>query len=193
MPMNRTLLVAVSAALAVAGCTAGSDRPAPSSPVVSTNRPAARHNVNDAAFLRLEVAYHGQAIELADIALGNSHDPRVRSLARHVKAVQSRELAAMQRRLQAWRAETDDHGHTHEPPGNLTAEKMASLRGVKGRQFDRYWCQQMVFHEMPTGELADVERQRGVDPETRRLAATLDAAQDRLVDQLLELLKTFPK
>jgi uncharacterized protein (DUF305 family) len=192
-PMKRTCLIAVVAALAVSGCTASGDRRAPSSPATSTNGPSSRHNANDAAFLRLEVAHHGQAIELADIALHNSHNPRVRSIARHVKAVQSSERTSMQRRLQDWRAESDNHGHTHEPPGNLNAEQMASLRRVMGGQFDRYWCQQMVFHEMATSDMADTERQQGVDPATKRLASTLDAAQDRLVDQLLDLLKTFPQ
>jgi uncharacterized protein (DUF305 family) len=186
----RTSLVAFATAAVLSSCGGGVDHSADSPPPSRTSGP---HNANDAAFLRLEIVHHGQAIEMADIALHKTHNPRLRSLARQIKTVQSSERTAMQDRLRAWHAETDNHGHAHMPPGNFTESEMSSLRAVTGLDFDRYWCQMMTLHEMATSELAGVERQQGLHPETRSLARALDAAQDRLTDQLLDLLKNFPK
>jgi uncharacterized protein (DUF305 family) len=190
--MVRTWLVALAAVLVLTSCSEGADHRA-GSPRATPSDASGRHNVNDAAFLRLEIVHHGQAIELAELALRQSQNARLRSLARQIESVQASELTIMHRRLRAWHAETDGDGHTHVPPGNLTASEMASLRAVKGLEFDRYWAQMMTFHEMATSEMAGVEQQQGIHPETRSLARALDSAQDRLVNQLLDLLKTFPK
>lgn len=184
--------MALTVVAVLSSCSGGHDHPA-ASPPATPSEAGGPHNVNDAAFLTLEIVHHAQAIAMADIALQKTHNARLRSLARQIKTVQSSEVAVMHGRLRAWHAETDNHGHTHLPPGNLTDSEMTSLRSVTGLEFDRYWSQMMTFHEMAAGELAGVERQQGIHPETRALARALDAAQDRLTDQLLDLLKAFPK
>jgi uncharacterized protein (DUF305 family) len=84
-------------------------RPA-ASPRATSSEASAPDNANDAAFLRLEVAHHDQAIEMADLALRKTHNARLRSLAGQIKTVQSSEFTAMHGRLRTWPAETETTG-----------------------------------------------------------------------------------
>lgn len=193
--MSRTVLVLVGALLAITACGASADRsaaPTGSKSQHTSARAAPAHNANDAAFLRLEVAHHGQAVTLAEMALQKTHDRRLRALARRINTVQSAQLAIMKRQLVSWQAESDHHDHVHEPPGNVSAADLADLRAVQGREFDRYWLQTMTLHEIATHDLAQVELEQGRHGPTRTLARELDAAQDRLTNELLAVLKTFP-
>jgi len=103
------------------------------------------------------------------------------------------ELEAMQRQARAWGSESDKHGHTHLPPGNLTDAEMRNLRVVKTAEFDHFWAQMMTFHEDAATELADVELQQGVHPPTRALARSFQAEEDRPANRLLALLESPPR
>jgi uncharacterized protein (DUF305 family) len=99
----------------------------------------------------------------------------------------------MQRQARAWGSESDKHGHTHLPPGNLTDAEMRNLRVVKTAEFDHFWAQMMTFHEYAATELADVELQQGVHPPTRALARSFQAEEDRPANRLLALLESPPR
>jgi uncharacterized protein (DUF305 family) len=81
----RTAVASLAAAIALAGCSPANKRSA-SSARSSSSTVHVKHNANDDAYVRLEIAHHGQAVEMAAaIALRRAQNARVRSLAGQIK------------------------------------------------------------------------------------------------------------
>ena len=95
---------AVVAALVLTACgsdpstvgdASGTGRTA-ATPSVSYGPPAAGpHNAQDVTFVTDMLPHHGQAVEMADLALGRDTTPEVTALAQQIKGAPAPEISAM--------------------------------------------------------------------------------------------------
>lgn len=203
------VLLAISAALAVGGCSAteqsAAPRPEPSltftadSPVVIPGRPGeeptviapgstgtienpSNYNDDDVTFMRDMALHHAQALEMASLAPERAQDDRVKTLADRIRAAQGPEIDLMQ----AWLEEqglpkVDLDAEHHAMPGMATDEQLFALSQSTGRDFDRLFLQLMTTHHEGALQMADAA------VTTARNVVVLDLVQDVGVKQSVEI------
>jgi len=144
----------------------------------------------DIAFAQMMIPHHQQAVEMSDIALSKGAGPEVTELATEIKGAQDPEIAQMRGWLQTWGASEEmDHGSDHSGmAGMLSDDQMQQLRDATGPEFDRKWMELMIAHHegaltMATGVLSTT-----VDPEVKKLAEAVVAAQTAEIAEMRALL-----
>ncbi len=154
----------------------------PSAATSSQGGPAASatHNDADVAFATDMIPHHGQAVDMADLALGRATDPTVKQLAAAVKSAQDPEIATMSGWLRQWGqpvpSATGEHGMSHvgtsgrQMPGMMSDDELKQLGSASGAAFDRMWLQMMVAHHRGAVATAQTELSSGSSPDAKRLA-----------------------
>jgi len=161
---RRLLLVLLTAAAVAVGFLAGFLARIPledSSPAT----PAA--DSVDVGFLQDMSVHHNQAIEMAAVAVTESEDDRVRSLAYDILTTQQNQVGQMQGWLtlwghsplpvgpyMTWMTESGSHSHgsgsessgTNRMTGMASSEELADLRAARGAELDVLFLQLMLRH-----------------------------------------------
>jgi uncharacterized protein (DUF305 family) len=201
-PTQLVLPVLASGALLLSGC-GSTDEPAASTPtsaVSATAGPAASaqaesNNTVDVDFATGMIPHHGQAIEMADLALAQAKNPKVKSFAERVKAAQAPEIKTLSEMLTGWGEPVPaDTGHgasmpemDHGDMGMMSAEQMGDLEGAKGRKFDRMWIDMMIAHHEGAVKMSQDEVKNGGDEKAKQLAQTIADAQTKEIAELRSL------
>ena len=117
MPSIRTLVVAVTAALAtavvVSSCTKTEDHSQHDHDHATTSSTVAAHNADDIMFAQMMIPHHQQAVELAALAPEHTTNQAVLKLASTISAEQQPEINAMKALLLQWDVDPNamgDHG-----------------------------------------------------------------------------------
>jgi uncharacterized protein (DUF305 family) len=151
----------------------------------------------DVMFTREMIPHHEQAVEMSDLAMDPTRgaSPRVRDLARRIKAAQSSEIQDMKSWLaECGTAEGDDghmvdDGHTdHAGMGMLSNDAMAKLRDSQGETFDRLWLQGMIVHHEGALMMAAHIAERGGDARVGALSENIKQSQTAEIDEMRSLL-----
>ena len=103
-------------------------------------------NAIDVSFAQGMIPHHGQAVQMADMALATSTNPEILALAEQIKAAQSPEIEQMTTWLNDWgqtvpdpNAMMDDnmdHSGGMMMSGMMSAADMARLENATGADFD---------------------------------------------------------
>lgn len=164
--------------------------PTPAVHVVAVGREAARFEVD---FLKGMIPHHQMAISMSQIALRNSDNPEVRSLARRIIGEQRPEIAEMKSWLYS------GFGVRNFQP-KMTPDDvkmLQDLRGLHGTAFDRAYLTDMIDHHhraiggdgmMMTG--AQDVLARGVHPRLLKLAGNIVRTQTAEIQEMTTLLGT---
>ncbi|MEV8637559.1 DUF305 domain-containing protein [Streptosporangium sp. NPDC051023] len=200
---RRLTLTAAASACALALLTACAETGAPTSALTGTTdaptatgaseRPSASFNAADIAFAQMMIPHHRQAVEMAGLAGTRASDPRVRKLAAEIEAAQAPEIATMTGWLADWgRPVAPGEGHEgHEGsgmPGMMSEADMARLEKAKGKEFDRMFLEMMIAHHQGAVEMAGTELTKGVNPQARQLAETIERTQRAEIERMRQLL-----
>ncbi|KKI22260.1 MULTISPECIES: DUF305 domain-containing protein [unclassified Leucobacter] len=190
-----TLLVAgaaIAGSLAVGGCAAQSAGEPSPKPSATATRPA---DVNDAdtMFVSMMIGHHQQAIEMSEIVLAKSGlDPRVRELAKRIKAAQAPEITRLQGWLSDWgMAGADSSMGGHSMGGMLSTEQLDRLKAADGATASRLFLEQMIEHHEGAVEMAKPEVADGANAEVKRLAQSVIDDQSSEIAQMRELLASL--
>lgn len=188
------LAVAVTVAFTVAACGGHTDagHGGAAAPVPAD----ADFNAADVAFAQGMIVHHGQAVEMADMALANSTDPEVLALARDIKAAQEPEIAQMAAWLNGWGQPvpdpTADHAtmdHGGMPmDGMIGEDKMEELQRSRGEEFDALFLAAMIEHHRGAIVMGDYELTNGRYPPLQSLADDIRWAQSLEIAELETLL-----
>lgn len=176
MRMTRTSLVMLAALLLVSaglGLTAcGEDEPDGA-------------NGTDRAFAAEMIPHHEMAVQMAEAAQDNASRGAIGTLADEIIQAQNAEI----RQLRAAVRRMDDAG---VEPGDLGIS--ASMMGMDmdmdmsmlddRADFDRMFIDMMIPHHQGAIRMARVELEDGGDPEMRRLAKKIIAAQSREIERM---------
>lgn len=194
--LSSTSSLMLTGALVLTGCGASTPRSAvgTSSSAPSTG-PAASgpHNAQDVSFTTDMLPHHTQAVEMAEMALSRTTDPKVQALARKIKAGQAPEISSMRGWLAGWgkpaaAGGSHDMSGMHGGSGMMGDEDMQMLEKASGGQFAKLWLTDMTRHHQGAVEMARTELTAGENSEAKKLAAGILASQSAEIAAMKTLL-----
>jgi uncharacterized protein (DUF305 family) len=142
------------------------------------------------------IPHHQQAVEMAEMALTQARNARVKALASNIRAAQDPEIQTMSRWFTAWGqpAPTPMAGHDMSQMGGMdgmmTAQEMRQLQASSGATFDRMWLQMMTKHHQGAVAMASTEQTQGQNVEAKALAGQIVTAQTTEIATMAQLLPT---
>ncbi|KOU42892.1 DUF305 domain-containing protein [Streptomyces sp. WM6378] len=164
-------------------------------PSSGISSPGGAFNDADVTFAQQMIPHHQQAIEMARLADGRAADSEVKSLASAIEKAQDPEINTMKGWLKAWgkplpsasSSMGDMPGMNHGSsgmPGMMSDQDMSDLKSAKGRDFDKKFAQLMIGHHQGAVTMAKDEQKNGGNPEAKRLAGNVIAAQNAEIEQM---------
>jgi uncharacterized protein (DUF305 family) len=162
----------------------------------------ARWNAADAAFVRMMIPHHAQALRMCALARTRAQDPSVAAVARRIRAAQAPEIVGMSAWLQAngltggmhhMQGMQGMHGMhgmhgmkmSHDPmPGMLSPAQMRALASASGGRFDRLFLAGMIRHHRGALQMASHALRRGSDTRVNEIAADVSAEQSAEIDRM---------
>jgi len=160
----------------------------------------AEFNATDVAFAQGMIPHHGQAVQMADMALNISTNPTIRALAEKIKAAQDPEIATMEGWLKTWGQPVPDRNqpmdHATDDMGGMmmsgmmSEADMARMGNASGTDFDRMFLEMMVRHHEGAIEMAEQQLAAGKYQPTKDLAQVIITAQKAEIDEMNALLAT---
>ena len=190
-----TAALALTAALVLAGCSAGSDNEG-SMPGMDHGSSELTADANDAdvMFASMMIVHHEQAIEMSDIVLAKEDvNPEVIELAEAIKAAQGPEIEQLQGWLDDWGVDSEeqqmdgmDHGD-----GMMTEEDMAALDAATGTEASRLFLEQMIVHHEGAVEMAQIEVDSGTNPDAVAMAQAIIDTQNIEIETMREILQSL--
>lgn len=124
-------------------------------------------------WMRGMISHHGMAIQMASLALRNTSDPNVRSLAQGIVRAQTREIGQMQTWLRA------GFGIRSVPP-RMTPDDMrmlTELSSLRGTEFDQAFLGAMIEHHKMAIEEANQLLNRGFHWALKQLGRNIITTQ----------------
>lgn len=146
----KKLVLVVIAALLLSGCA--------SSPQANSE-----YSSSDISFAEQMIPHHEQAIEISDLALLNTSNPKVLKLAEQIKNAQSPEIALMK----SWTGARASTHSGHMMDGMLSEAELADLRNAKDKDFDQLFFEGMIRHHEGAIKMA----QDVIDSKNKEVAA----------------------
>ncbi|GAA3513274.1 uncharacterized protein (DUF305 family) [Streptosporangium album] len=197
--IHRLALITTAGAGALAlltACGGGNDSMAGHTGMTSgapsataSQQPAASFNDVDVTFAQTMIPHHEQAVEMAKLAKTHAGDTEVKELAAKIKSAQEPEITTLTGWLSAWKASPPEGGHGgHVMPGMMTETDMVKLQAAKGTKFDRMFSEFMIGHHEGAIMMAKTEQEQGANPEAKKLAKTIETAQQAEIAQMQKLL-----
>lgn len=142
------------------------------------------------AFLEAMVPHHESALEMAEVAEQRAEAPQIKQLAGDIMQAQESEIEQMRsihQRLSGSELVPDEMAH--EALGLTPAEAgMEHMDGAAALEsatpFDRAFVDEMVPHHQGAVRMAQAVLPQTDDPELRRLAEDIIAAQEQEIEQM---------
>ncbi|MFC0531291.1 DUF305 domain-containing protein [Phytohabitans kaempferiae] len=193
----RPALLAIVAALLVAGCGTAPETPPPAPPAdaapAADSLPAAdpAHNSADVMFLQMMIAHGGQGLELTALAADRTVSEEVRLLSAAIDTTQREEIKIMESWLTGWNeaTETSQDMSAHANHGGLPAtgpEQIKALRDTADADFEVTFLTLLTGHQNSAVELTNLADD-GVNPQTRDLAERIKQSRADQVAQMLRM------
>lgn len=171
-----------------------SESPTPSASGTAASGP---HNAADVTFATGMIPHHGQAIDMAQMALEKASNPGVMKLAEAIRAAQDPEIAQMSGWLTGWgepvpsRSMSGMDMDSMDMGGMMSEQDMSRLENATGAEFDRMWLTMMVQHHRGAVAMAKTELREGQNEDAKQLARAVVDAQSKEIATMSALLETL--
>lgn len=162
----------------------------------------AEFNATDVVFAQGMIPHHGQAVQMADMALRVSANPDVTALAEQIKDAQSPEIEQMTTWLRDWdqavpdpdAAMRDNMGRAGGMmmSGMMSSAEMRRLRNASGTGFDRMFLEMMILHHEGAIEMAEQQLAKGKYQPTKDLAQAVITGQEAEIEEMNTLIAGLP-
>lgn len=168
----------------------------------------------DVGFAQDMSVHHGQAVEMATVAMTNTTDPAIKNLAFDILTTQQNQIGQMQGWLSiwgrsplpndgymAWMGDDSASGHDHggmtgmahggsmqKMPGMASSEDMSALRQARGPALDTLFLQLMLRHHQGGLQMMQYADQHADEAVVRDLAQTMvdtQQSESALMTQML--------
>ena len=206
LPTRTVALLGATAATAFAatGCGSTSHTGSHDSTATAATTAASAAAV-DKAFVSQMIPHHQMAVEMAGYAPARGQRSEIKALGKAIIADQTTELTQMQaaaKRLGAPVTEMPSHadgGMDHSMHGDTGMGAAAKTLGLpmddmgmsmnmaslaKAKPFDRAFIDMMIPHHQGAILMARAELQKGKDPELKKIATAIVAAQTKEIRQM---------
>lgn len=167
MQPSRMRLAVVIAALSLvafvaAGC--GGD----------SSKSDAKFNGTDVAWAAQMVPHHMHAVEMAQLAVDKSPEPKIKQLARGIIATQRAEITKLEGYLKTFGAKPAEPA-----PAVMTLNEgvIQKLKQSRGANFDQAFLEAMSAHHSSAIDMADIELSGGEFSAAKQLAAAIKKTQ----------------
>jgi uncharacterized protein (DUF305 family) len=138
-------------------------------------------------FASMMIPHHSQAVTMSELALANSTNPEITSLATAIRDAQAPEI----KQMQSWLDQSDYSG-THaghmDMGGMLSDEELAELSTAKGSAFDRLFLEGMIAHHEGAIDLLSMLK-NSTNSEVKKLYADILSSQSAEIEAMKALLK----
>jgi uncharacterized protein (DUF305 family) len=146
------------------------------------------YNAIDVTFVRMMIAHHTQAIEMAGLAPERAGGTGLRALAARISAAQGPEIAWLKRWLRERGLAESDPQHDHSTmPGMQTAADLAALEAARGAEFDRRFIAMMTAHHKGAIQMAGDVLGGGSDQLLRETANEMAVEQGSEIRRMEQL------
>jgi uncharacterized protein (DUF305 family) len=150
------------------------------------------YNTIDATFVRMMIAHHTQALQIAALAPTRARNPQVLAIAERTTAAQAPEILMLKGWLQGVGLdESDDSlaGHDHgSMPGMQSPEAMQALAAARGDGFDRMFVAMMSDHHQGAIDMATDVLKGGKNGRVEEIASAAAAEQAIEISRMREAL-----
>ena len=138
-------------------------------------------------FASMMIPHHSQAVTMSELALANSTNPEITSLATAIRDAQAPEI----KQMQSWLDQSDYSG-THaghmDMGGMLSDEELTELSTAKGSSFDRLFLEGMIAHHEGAIEMISMIK-NSTNSEVKKLYADILTGQSAEIKTMKTLLK----
>jgi uncharacterized protein (DUF305 family) len=138
-------------------------------------------------FAQMMIPHHSQAVTMSELALANSINPEITSLATAIRDAQAPEI----KQMQSWLDQSDYSG-THaghmDMGGMLSDEELAELSTAKGSAFDRLFLEGMIAHHEGAIDMLSMIK-NSTNSEVKKLYADILSSQSAEIETMKALLK----
>jgi uncharacterized protein (DUF305 family) len=197
--MSRRV-VALVAALLLAGCTSDGGSLAAPSTKDRSGAPAKGLNNTDVMFLQMILPHHRQGVELAGLGHTKGSREELVQLAAAIESTQADEAELLAGILaDAGAPQTppaapggeDPHAAHGGLPGT-SEQQVAALRAATGADFERRFLSTMMAHQGDAIQLAKMELASGTDKRLVDLARRIEQSRTAQIGQMQRLLDATP-
>lgn len=177
--------------------TSGGSSPAASASSSMSMSMSDSHNDTDLAFATDMIPHHGQAIDMADMAVKKATNSQVKQLGTQIKAAQDPEIRTMSGWLKEWGAPVPSASMPGMDMGGMSmngmmsAGEMKRLDAATGTAFDKLWVQMMIKHHQGAIAMAKTELASGQYPQAKALAQSISNSQAKEVITMQSLLSAL--
>ncbi len=151
----------------------------------------------DQQFIDMMVPHHLGAVEMAKIAQSRAEHPELKTLANGIIASQNTEVGQMKGYRKAWYGSDTTPSIENMPmlPGmdhNIHMDMAKEIRDLRtATPFDKAFIMAMLPHHQSAIEAAKLAQQQATKPETKTLAGSIIADQQREIDQMNGWMKAW--
>ncbi|WP_257902392.1 DUF305 domain-containing protein [Saccharothrix obliqua] len=191
----RRLTTLLAGLLLLAGCGLGSSNEvaAPTGPV-STVAETNEFNPVDVMYLQMAVPHHRAGLEIVKLAKDRQVRTDVKNLAAAIEVTQLSEVDSMLKWLHDWKQpETGgDHPDLHAGHGgdhSTSPEAIAAVAASDSGEFEKAFLNLLIAHQHNAVEMAKMEKEGGVNPQTKALAERIFQSRTGQISQMLGYLE----
>jgi uncharacterized protein (DUF305 family) len=138
-------------------------------------------------FAQMMIPHHSQAVTMSELALANSTNTEIISLATAIRDAQAPEI----KQMQSWLDQSDYSG-THaghmDMGGMLSDEELAELSTANGSAFDRLFLEGMIAHHEGAIDMLSMIK-NSTNSEVKKLSADILTSQSSEIEAMKALLK----
>jgi uncharacterized protein (DUF305 family) len=136
-------------------------------------------------FAQMMIPHHSQAVTMSELALANSTNPEILSLATAIRDAQGLEIIQMQGWLDG---KSESHKHDMEMGGMLTDAELAELASLKDAAFDQKFLTAMIAHHEGAIDMLSMIK-NSTNSEVKKLSADILTSQSAEIETMKVLLK----
>jgi len=153
----------------------------------SEDEASSSYSEDELMFASMMIPHHSQAVTMSELALANTTNPEILSLATAIRDAQGPEITQMQSWLDASNY-SESHAHHMEMSGMLTDEELAELSSANGSTFDRLFLQGMIAHHQGAIDMLSMIK-NSTNSEVKKLSADIFTSQSAEIEAMKALFK----
>ena len=158
---------------------------------MNNSQSASDLEMNEYMFAEMMIPHHQQAVDMSDLALKKSTNPKILDLAQRIKSAQSSEIIQMQSWLGGKEAKSMMSDHSgHSMGGMLTDEEFSKLESSSGVTFDTLFLEGMIVHHEGAIDMAQMIKETTTQ-EVNTFGLNVVEVQSEEIREMKEILESL--
>ena len=158
---------------------------------MNNSQSASDLEMNESMFAEMMIPHHQQAVDMSDLALKKSTNPKILDLAQRIKSAQSSEIIQMQSWLGGKEAKSMMSDHSgHSMGGMLTDEEFSKLESSSGVTFDTLFLEGMIVHHEGAIDMAQMIKETTTQ-EVNAFGLNVVEVQSEEIREMKEILESL--